>query len=64
MTTKDLQSVEAIPNTNAITDTLATVSLRNMPRGTWKAARHRALEKGITLTQYIKELIENTSNPS
>ena len=39
----------------------ATVSVRNMPLDVWKKARKVAIDRQISMTQYIMELIESDS---
>ncbi len=40
----------------------ATVSLRSMNLSTWQLAKIEAVKKGITMTQYVSDLIEKDAS--
>ena len=55
--------MQATTNNTSDTDRKATVSIRNMPLSVWRKARKIAIDKQISMTQYIISLIEqDTSN--
>lgn len=47
-----------IENDNNIEDRKATVSIRNMSLSLWYKAGYKCKTKGLTLSEYITQLIE------